>query len=736
MNLRLLIEVGAVAGLCSAAFAGSLNPLPAAPVKPVIETLWGQRVTDNYRYMEQLGPETTGWMRAESDYTRRVLDSIRPRAALAQRAVAFDSSMADFSGYVRAGEREFYEERAPTSDNFDLMIRDAQGTRKLVDVSAIRAAHGGKPYAINYFLASPDGSKVAVGISEGGSEDANLSVFDVATGHDIAGPIDRARFGVSAWSSDSRKLFFLRMKHLVAGEPQTDKERYVSAQVWDLKSAPVALVGNDAGTVKLSPDEQPCVFLFRDSSIAILASFNGVQNELKLWWAPAKLASDPKAPWKLVADRDAGVTYVAAKGGELYLLSHKNAPTYQILDLKAGQPLATARVVVPADPSRVIEGFAVAADGLYAVATHECYSALIRVPYGSSRVEKIPLPVRGHIFAGEQNQYNSVPDIFADPQSPGVAFNISSWVVPPAEYRYDSRIGRSTDLRLVPKPAINPADYTLSELEAKAHDGTMVPLTLLERKDGARPQITYIRAYGAYGLSIMADFSLGAFIVKEGIARAVCHVRGGGEKGEAWHLAGKDANKHNSWEDLIACSEDLIARGVTTKNKLFIEGESAGGITVGRALTERPDLFAGAIDMVPLANPLRSEFSPNGPPNIPEFGTVKTKQGFRNLYAMDSVAHVRSGIRYPSVLIATGLNDPRVAPWMPAKFTAALQASRSPKPVLLRIDEEAGHGVGSTEKQSLELVSDAIAFMFWRAGKPEWQPTAGRLSGIEHTRAP
>jgi prolyl oligopeptidase len=251
----------------------------------------------------------------------------------------------------------------------------------------------------------------------------------------------------------------------------------------------------------------------------------------------------------------------------------------------------------------------------------------------------------------------------------------------------------------------------------------MVPLTLVQPKGSKGAQITLIQAYGSYGISQLADFSPRAVSYLEaGGTYASCHVRGGGELGEAWRLAGKDANKPNTWRDLIACGEDLIRRGVTTKDKLFIFGGSAGGITMGRALTERPDLFAGVVDSVPAANTLRSEFSPNGPPNIPEFGSVTTEQGFKNLFEMDTIQHIRKGTQYPAVLVTTGLNDPRVSPWEPAKVAAALQASGTMRPVLLRIEEQAGHGIGSTKSQNDKLYTDMYAFVFWRAGKPGWRP--------------
>ncbi|MGN6452239.1 MAG: prolyl oligopeptidase family serine peptidase [Steroidobacteraceae bacterium] len=266
----------------------------------------------------------------------------------------------------------------------------------------------------------------------------------------------------------------------------------------------------------------------------------------------------------------------------------------------------------------------------------------------------------------------------------------------------------------------------MSDLEAKAQDGTMVPLSLVQPKNAKTPQITVIEAYGSYGISNFADFSVRrASFMRQGITYGVCHVRGGGELGEAWRLGGKDAYKHNTWQDLIACGQSLVTRGTTSKDKLFIVGGSAGGITMGRALTARPDLFAGVLDLVPAGNTLRSEFSPNGPPNIPEFGSVKTQAGFANLYDMDTIVHVKKGVQYPAVMVTTGLNDPRVSSWEPAKVAAALQDSGSARPVLLRIEAQAGHGIGSTKTQNDELYADLIAFVLWRAGEPQWRPRLG-----------
>jgi prolyl oligopeptidase len=346
------------------------------------------------------------------------------------------------------------------------------------------------------------------------------------------------------------------------------------------------------------------------------------------------------------------------------------------------------------------------------LATRGVYSQLLRVPAGTDQVEEVALPFRGH-----------ATEAFTDPRQPGVTVLMSSWVVPPTLSAYDPQNKRFKDLKIGTRGDIDAAAFVVSDLKAKAHDGTLVPLSLVQPKDANGAQITVIEAYGSYGISNLADFSVRrATIMREGITYGVCHVRGGGELGEAWRLGGKDANKHNTWEDLIACAESLIARGTTSSEKLFILGGSAGGITMGRALTERPELFAGVIDLVPAGNPLREEFSPNGPPNIPEFGTVKDKAGFTNLYAMDTIAHIKKGVQYPAVMVTTGLNDPRVASWDPGKLTATLQASGTVRPVLLRVDSQAGHGIGSTKAQTDQLSADTVAFVFWRAGLPQWRP--------------
>jgi prolyl oligopeptidase len=260
-------------------------------------------------------------------------------------------------------------------------------------------------------------------------------------------------------------------------------------------------------------------------------------------------------------------------------------------------------------------------------------------------------------------------------------------------------------------------------MKAKSNDGTLVPLSIVLRKglkrDGKHPTLLY--GYGAYGISTLPSFDPKrlAWLERGGVL-AYAHVRGGGEYGEDWHRAGQKKTKMNSIDDFIACAEYLIAQGFTSPSKIAGMGGSAGGILVGRAITKRPDLFAAIVSRVGASNPLRMEMAQGGPQNAVEFGTVKIQEEFEGLKAMDPYLNVTSDTKYPAVLLTTGFNDPRIPPWQPGKMTARLQAaSNSGKPVLLRVDFDAGHGMGSSRSQLREEQADSYAFLLWQFGQAE-----------------
>ena len=616
-----------------------------------------------------------------------------------------------------SGGRDFYQRRAPGGDAFDLMVRDADGkVRTLVDLAALRKAKGGTPMAINYYAASPDGSRVAVGISEGGSENATLFIYDAATGAVSPASLPRIRFGPPIWSDDSRALYVNQLRETAPGAPPSDLYLNSTALVWVPGSAPVPLLGTSvAGAVAVKPAEFPVVTRIAGSPVKFALVINGVQNEVEIWTAPASAPDTAATPWVRLVTRDDGITAFEVRGDTIYLLSHKDAPTFKVLAVKAGAPLSSAVTVVAADPGRLIESIRAASDALYIFSREGLASRVDRIG-ADGRLAQVPLPAPGSLDG---------VGAFADPRAPGLTVAYESWTRPTSLLRYDPAAGKFSDLKLGAAPKTYDASaYAEQELMATAKDGTKVPLSVYGPKGLTGPRPVLLEAYGSYGVSDFPYFSARRVAASaEGITNAHCAVRGGGELGEAWRLGGKDANKPNTWRDLIACAETLIAMGITTPKMLFIVGGSAGGIPMGRAPQERLDLFAGVIDQVPMASAVRAEYQVNGPGNIPEFGTVKDKTGFTNLYAMDGYYHVEDGKPYPPYLITTGLNDPRVDPWQPSKLAARMRAANPNNVVLLRVEEAAGHGIGSTRAQGDGLAADYIAFIKWRLGTPGWTPT-------------
>ncbi|MFL6755477.1 MAG: prolyl oligopeptidase family serine peptidase [Sphingomicrobium sp.] len=687
------------------------NQPPAAVARPVTDDYFGTKVTDRFRYMESRDAETTAWMKAQSQWTHGLLDSIAPKQAYLKTMSDFGAQFGLVSTTALAGGKTFYLEHAPGADQFNLKVQDGAATRTLVDTVEIIKSTGA-PHAIDWIAPSPDGSKIAVGISSGGSENSEMTVLDVASGKTIAGPIDRAQFGGVSWLSDGAGLFFPRLQKLGPHPKPTDKYQNITADFWGLSGDTKPLVGPTIkGGPITDPNVAPLLVQIPHSDAVLLVAVNGVENEVKLWWGKRDAVRSGKERWTPLADTPDGITRFDSDGHFLYLLTHKDAPRFKLVAVPVGGSLAQAKTLVGASDDRLVENIAAAKDGVYVAVRNGLNSELLRVsPSGES--QSIALPVHG-----------SIESLASDPDAAGAVIGLDSWATPLAHYRYDPGSRALVDLNLDKHPPIDAARYAVTELMATAKDGTKVPLTVIGPSGPVRPRPMLIDAYGAYGISSFPFFGTRTLpYIDAGVSRAECAVRGGGEFGEAWRLGGKGATKPNTWRDAIACAETLIARGYTTPDMLFITGTSAGGIMVGRAATERPDLFAGAIARVGDVNALRMETMAAGPANIPEFGTVKDRQGFKDLYEMDAYQHVVPGKTYPAFMITGGLNDPRVEPWEGAKFAARLEEMPNHRPVLYRLEEQAGHGLGTTKSTRDAEEADMTAFILWRAGAPAWQP--------------
>jgi prolyl oligopeptidase len=453
-----------------------------------------------------------------------------------------------------------------------------------------------------------------------------------------------------------------------------------------------------------------------DSAYALaVANQNMDQNPSTLYVARLDSIKGAATPWRKIADVHDAVTQFQAQGEYLYCLTSKGAPRFKLLRLEfANADLAHASVVVP-ESRAVLTGFSIATDAVYLSARDVAATRVLRASADGQQLHDVPTPFKG-------------TDTIAatDSRQPGALLDLTGWIEPRRIYRYDPASDATADTALIATPALDVSGLTADEVLVTSYDGTRVPLSIVHQnsavRDGARPTLLF--GYGAYGLSYDAFFSPQylAWIERGGVI-AVAHVRGGGEYGEDWHRGGEKLTKPNTVFDFIACAEYLIAEHYTAPRYLAGQGASAGGITIGGALTWRPDLLGAAIDLVGMTDTLRSELTPNGPPNTGEFGSVKTEEGFHGLYAMSAYAHVRDGTAYPAVLLHTGANDPRVDPWIIDKMAARLQAaSSSGKPILLDVDYDAGHGIGSKRDQTRKVWADEMAFALWQFGDRDFQP--------------
>ena len=711
-------------GIAGAALAQS-GP-KVAPVRAVTDTYFGTTVTDPYRYLEDVkNPEVVAWMRGQADYARAALDRIPGRQALFERTMMYEDAVAARVNNVRRrpGDLYFYEKRGLRDNQFKLYVRRGlEGQeRLLVDPEALGKQRG-KPLAINYYEPSRNGRFVAYGLSEAGSEDADLYVVETFSGRRVLGPVSRAQYGGVNWLRDDRGLFFNRLQELKPGMPAIEKYQNSRAVLLrlgaDAEKAQIVL-GAGVDDMRLAAEDAPFVGVLPDGRTAVGVIYHGTDRELTVYAAPLSrvLAGTPR--WRKIIDRSDDITAFEVVGDRLFGLTHRGATRFRILETSLLRPdWSRARELVP-ESQGVITTIAHAADGLYIVRRDGAVSKLLRHSLAAGKTavpqpETVELPVDGSIeLAGVDHRLR------------GVLVVAQSWTRGPQVFNAGPGYAANTQLQPLGRFDALP-DYVSTEVLVPSHDGALVPLSIVHRKDvpldGNNP--TLLWGYASYGITEEPWFSSWrlAWLERGGVF-AVANPRGSGAFGQDWYKAGFQALKPNSWKDFIATAEYLVQNRYTSPARLGIWGGSAGGILVGRAMTERPDLFAAVVASVGVFDAVRAELTPNGVPNIPEFGTHKTEAGFRALQAMSTYAHIRDGVKYPAVLLTHGVNDPRVDVWQSLKGAARLQAATaSGKPILLSLDYDAGHGIGDTKAQRQRERADVMAFLLWQFGVPEFQP--------------
>jgi prolyl oligopeptidase len=720
------LQLSIAALLLTAAHAAA--QLPTIAPGTTTDSFFGTAVADPYRRLEDTKDKVVAaWMRAHSEHAHRTLAGLPQRAALLASIRKYDdAASARVVDAVRtSGGRLFYNKRGVADDQFKLYTRDAQGRETLlVDPATFAARAGGKPHAINWFAPAPDGRRVAYGVSAAGSESATLYVIDVASRRTLGSPIPRADFGGATWTEDAGRLYFVQLQALAAGASPLEKYRN-SRVVWvtpGARALPRAVLGPGTPGVQIAPEEIPFLALSADGRYAFAFVINGVQREQRVYAADQRAFIAGKPAWKLLHDRDAQIVGGAYAQGTLYALTYKDAPRYKLIagPVDGFDPAKATTVIAAGD--KVLTGVAAAADALYIEQRDGNVKRLAKLAHArdgqvqaNATPTPVPLPVDGAFVLNIDESGVSA----ANPRLPGLLIDLQAWTRARQIYSVaaDGSV-RNTGLQPA-GPYDAPQDLVTTELQCKSHDGALVPMSVIHKNglvlDGKQPTLLY--GYASYGITEEPFFSTGrlAWIDAGGVS-AIANPRGTSVYGQDWYKAGFQTTKSNTWKDFIACAETLIAQKYTSPAHLGILGGSAGGILVGRAMTERPDLFGAVIAAVGDMDMVRTELTPNGVPNIPEFGTHANEAGFRALLAMSSYHQVKDGVKYPAVLLTHGVNDPRVEVWHSSKMAARLAASTSGKPVLLRLDYDAGHGVGSTKAQQQAERADMYAFLLWQLG--------------------
>lgn len=704
--------------LCSISSDGQWN-YPSSKIVDSSDTYFGVTYKDPYRWLEYIKqPEVESWFRQQSDYTNSLLNKLNGRDELIQEWKDLDKLMPPvFSSINYKNGRIFYRKTMPGESVGKLFYRERIDGKEQLLFDPTNYIPG-EILSLQSAEPSYDGKKIAISFSKQGAEVSILKFMDVDKKQFLKDSIYPNLFGGN-WTFDNKAFMYIWIKSDDNKDPQARLNPKTKLHIVDKNdSKDEDFFSNERyPDLKIDSAVYPYAFLNEDSKDYIFAAEYSVQSEFKMYYAPVSQATSGRIKWQvLCAPSDKLVRDIEIIGDDVYAITYNNAKKYKLVTTSLKRPdWANAKTIAAEKPDQTLESLSYSKDFLFVVHSDGINNHLSKYNLKSGTTTKIKLPYSGTI------------DIYSiNTKTNECYIGITSWIQPYTEFNFNAETNTFTPSNFN-KPPVYPDKYKdleVQEVLVKGHDGVMIPLSIIYQRgtklDGTN--VCLLESYGAYGYSMVPYFNiLENVLAVKGVVIAIPHVRGGGENGEAWYRAGYKTTKPNTWKDFISCAEYLISNGYTSVGKLAGTGTSAGGILISRAITERPELFTAAICNVGCANAMRLEFSANGPVNIPEFGTVKDSVECKALYEMDGMQHVVKGTKYPAVISVAGWNDPRVVPWQPGKFAAALQnASGSGKPVLLKVDYNNGH---FTEDKSVTFANfaDQFAFVLWQCGHPDFQ---------------
>jgi prolyl oligopeptidase len=707
MKANLLLSLIGVLGGLVFGNLPAIEPPPHAPKKAVSNEYYGVTVEDPYQWLENdENPQVKAWSDAQNQRTREYLDKLSDRAAIEKQLKEWyaKASPSYFSLMSRPGLLFAMKFRPPKQQPLLVTLSSADDLKseKVVLDPNVLDARG--TTAIDWFVPSLDGKRVAVSLSEGGSEDGTLHFYETATGKALSDTIQHVQYptagGSAAWNADGTGIYYTRFPR--KGErPDADLNFYQQVYFHKLGNADTKdtySIGKDFPRIA-----EIVLEALRDGKYILATVANGDGGDF------AHYLLGPGGTWKQITQFSDQVK--AARLGRdnaLYLLSRAAAPRGKILRLPLETPELSKAVEIVPTGEPVIAQILPTADALYVGDVIGGPSEIRRFSLDGKGETIIPIPKISAVQGMVALEDNSL--LFQD----------VSYTEPAAWFRCAPGNTESVKTALRSTSPVSFADIEVTREFATSKDGTKIPLNIIFRKgmkrDGQNPTLFY--GYGGYGISMSPNFDFTRRLwFDRGGVYVVANIRGGGEFGEDWHKAGNLTKKQNVFDDFAAAAEYLIKQKYTRREKLALQGGSNGGLLMGAMITQHPDLMRAVVSQVGIYDMLRVELAPNGAFNVTEFGTVKNPDQFKALYAYSPYHHVVDGTKYPSILMMTGANDGRVAPYHSRKMIARLdEANRSDNPILLRTSSSAGHGIGTALSERIKQLADIYAFLFAQLG--------------------
>ena len=672
--------------------APALAAPPKTAVNAVKEVVQGTEIIDPYRWLEdQNSPETRAWIDAQNAYSEGMLSRIPGRESIREQVSAL-IKIDSMGAPVVMNNRYFFTKRQADQDQASLFMRKGlQGKDELlIDPLPMSAKH---TVTVNLSAVSGDGSMLGYAVREGGADEVTQHLFDVDTRKDLADVFPKARYSGFAILNDKSGVYLTRDTaegprvyfHKIGTETAADKE------IFGKGYGKETIIGSS---------------VTRDNHyLQITVSHGSAGDHTEIYFQDLT----NKAPIVTVVKDIPSGFYGQIAGDRMYVRTNWKAPKWRVMEVDLKNPAIDKwRELVP-ESDAVLDNISLVG-GKLALRVSENVIPHLKIYQPSGKLlREVPLPALG-----------SVSPLNGQWESSEAFFSFTSYHVPPTIYRYDVATGKRTIWSELKVP-IDTAKFEVKQIWYASKDGTKIPMFLAHAKnlklDGNNPVL--LTGYGGFNLNQTPGFSQMASVwMENGGVYAVANLRGGGEFGEAWHHAGMMGKKQNVFDDFIAAAEWLIQNKYTSPAKLAIRGGSNGGLLVGAALTQRPDLFGAVICSYPLLDMVRYQNFLVAKYWVPEYGSSDNPEQFKYIYAYSPYHHVKAGTKYPSVLFISGDSDTRVAPLHARKMTALMQAATagSDHPILLHYDTAAGHSGGTPATKQIENLTDELSYLFWQLG--------------------